>query len=49
MPWTPAQVRLMLSKYTPLKPAQEAKMREELHNNPALGHARKGSQELKKS
>ena len=49
MPWTRAQVRLLLSKYSPLKPAQKAKMHEELHANPQMGHARKGSEELKKN
>jgi hypothetical protein len=39
---------LLLSKYSPLKPEQQAKMREELHQNPAMGHAQKGSEELKK-
>jgi hypothetical protein len=48
MPWTPAQVRLLLSKHSPLKPAQQEKMKAELHADPAMGHARKGSEELKK-
>ena len=48
MPWTPAQVRLFLSKYSPLKPAQQKKMKAELHENPAMGYARKGSEELKR-
>lgn len=48
MPWTRKQVKLLLSKYSPLKPAQKAKMHEELHENPAMGHARKGSEELKR-
>lgn len=42
MPWTPAQVRLLLSKYSPLTSAQQSKMKSELHQNPAMGHARKG-------
>jgi hypothetical protein len=49
MPWTPKQVRLLLSKYSPLKPEQQEKMKAELHAKPAMGHARKGSEELKKS
>jgi hypothetical protein len=49
MPWTRKQVRLLLSKYSPLTAAQKAKDKQELHQNPSLGHAKKGSQELKKS
>lgn len=48
MPWTRAQVRLLLSKYSPLSSAQQDKMKSELHQNPAMGHAKKGSEELKK-
>ena len=48
MPWTPAQVRLLLSKYSPLSAEQQSKMEQELHQNPQLGHARKGSSELKR-
>lgn len=49
MPWTPKQVRLLLSKWSPLSAGQQAKMKDELHQNPQLAHARKGSEELKKS
>lgn len=48
MPWTRKQVRLLLSKYSPLTTPQQDKMKAELHANPAMGHVRKGSQELKK-
>jgi hypothetical protein len=48
MPWTRKQVKLLLSKYSPLTAPQQTKMKAELHANPAMGHARKGSQELKK-
>jgi len=48
-PWTRKQVKLLLSKYSPLDSAQKTKMVGELHANPAMGHARKGSQELKKN
>ncbi len=48
MPWTRKQVKLLLSKASPLSRAQKAKMKAELHQNPKLGHAKKGSQELKK-
>ena len=48
-PWTRKQVKLLLSKYSPLTPEQKAKDKAELHANPAMGHAKKGSQELKKN
>ncbi len=43
MPWTPKQTRFLLSKGTPLTPEQKKKMLDELHGNPSLAHARKGS------
>lgn len=49
MPWTRRQVRYLLSKASPLKPAQRDKMLAELHANPAMGHKRKGSPALKKA
>jgi hypothetical protein len=49
MPWTRKQVKLLLSKYSPLTAPQKTKMVDELHANPAMGHARKGSKELKKN
>ena len=48
MPWTRKQVRLLLSKYSPLTAEQQSKMKDELHANPAMGHAKKGSEALKK-
>lgn len=48
MPWTRKQVRLLLSKGSPLSEDEQRKMKEELHRNPALGHAKKGSSALKK-
>lgn len=48
MPWTRKQVKLLLSKYSPLTSAQQDKMKAELHADPKMGHARKGSQELKR-
>lgn len=47
MPWTPKQVRLLLSKASPLSSTQQSKMKTELHANPKLGHAKKGSKGLK--
>jgi hypothetical protein len=46
VPWTRQAVKFLLSKGSPLSAEQEEKMKGELHNNPALGHARKGSKEL---
>ena len=48
MPWTRRQVKFLLSKGSPLTPEQEAKMKQELHQNPAMGHEKKGSKALKK-
>lgn len=47
MPWTRKQVKLLLSKYSPLTPAQQTKMKAELHANPKLGHAKKGTPGMK--
>jgi hypothetical protein len=47
IPWTRDQVKFLLSKVSPLKPAQKTKMIGELHANPAMGHAKKGSKGLK--
>lgn len=49
MPWTRKQVKLLLSKYSPLNAEQKDKMHAELHANPKMGHAKKGSEELKKN
>lgn len=48
-PWTRRQVRLLLSKASPLSAPQQDKMKAELHANPQMGHARKGSKELEKN
>ena len=48
MPWTAKQVRYLLSKASPLSGTQKTKMVGELHQNPSLGHYRKGSEALKK-
>jgi len=48
MPWTRKQVRKLLSSGSPLNPEQKNKMKAELHADPSLGHARKGSKALKK-
>ena len=42
MPWTPKQKRYLLSSGSPLTSEQKSKMKSELHENPALGHAKKG-------
>ena len=41
-------MKLLLSKASPLKPDQQRKMKQELHANPAMGHAKKGSKALKR-
>jgi hypothetical protein len=48
MPWTPKQVKKLLGKDSPLTAEQQEKMRSELHANPALGRAKKGSAALKR-
>jgi hypothetical protein len=48
MPWTRKQVKKLLSSGSPLTAEQQDKMRSELHANPALGHAKKGSKALKR-
>jgi hypothetical protein len=49
MPWTRRQVKLLLSGKSPLTAEQKEKMTKELHDNPALGHAKKGSKALKRT
>lgn len=49
MPWTPRQTRYLLSKVSPLSNAQKDKMKGELHADPSMAHARKGSSVLKKA
>jgi hypothetical protein len=48
VPWTRRQVKLLLSDKSPLTAEQKDKMTRELHGNPSLGHARKGSKALKR-
>lgn len=47
-PWTRRQVKLLLSKASPLSAEQQDKMKAELHRDPEMGHARKGSAALSK-
>lgn len=42
MPWTRKQVKYLLSSGSPLTGAQKTKMKSELHDDPAMGHVRKG-------
>lgn len=42
IPWTRQQVKFLFSSGSPLKPEQKEKMHEELHENPSMGHMRKG-------
>ncbi len=48
MPYTRKQVKLFLSKASPLSGEQQDNVKSELHANPAMGHARKGSAALKR-
>ncbi len=48
MPWTRRQVKYLLSKVSPLSGEQRDKMKSELHANPKMGHAKKGSSALKR-
>jgi hypothetical protein len=48
MPWTRRQVKYLLSDVSPLSGAQKDKIKGELHENPKMGHAHKGSDELKR-
>jgi len=49
MPWTRKQVKLLLSKASPLSSEQQSKMKSELHADPSMGHAKKRSRALKRS
>lgn len=42
MPYTPKQTRYLLSKGSPLTPAQKSGMKTELHADPSLARAKKG-------
>ena len=48
MPYTRKEVRFLESKVSPLSAEQKEKMNEELHENPALGHKKKGSAAMKR-
>lgn len=48
MPWAPRQVRYLESKASPLTSAQTTKMNAELHDNPALGHQKKGARQMRR-
>src|SRR5262245_56876258 len=48
MPYTRKQVKLLLSKASPVSEAKKQEIKNELQADPALGHAKKGSAELKK-
>lgn len=48
MPWTRREVRFLLSNGSPLSDAKKASMKAELHANPSMGRARKGSMTLKR-
>lgn len=43
MPYTAKQVRYLLSKVSPLSSSEKESIKQELHENPEMGHARKGS------
>lgn len=47
MPWTRKQVKLLLSSGSPLSSQQKGKMKQELHQDPSMGHKKKGSKALK--
>ena len=49
MPWTRRQVKYLLSGGSPLTGDQKTKMKGELHDNPAMGHEKKGYQKVKLS
>lgn len=48
MPWTRKQVKYLLSSGSPLSGAQKSKMVGELHADPAMGHKKKGSVDMKR-
>lgn len=43
MPWTRKAVKFLLSSGSPLSKDQKKKVKGELHADPSLGHAKKGS------
>jgi hypothetical protein len=42
MPWTEQQVRLFMSKGSPLSAAEREKVKGELHSDPSMGHKKPG-------
>lgn len=48
MPYTRKEVKFLFSSGSPLSGAQKEKMHRELHENPALGHQRRGSAAMKR-
>lgn len=48
MPWTRRQVKYLLSSGSPLTGEQKDSMKSELHENPAMGHEKKGSADMKR-
>jgi hypothetical protein len=48
MPFTRQQVKFLLSSGSPVSAAEKEKIKGELHADPSLGHARKGSSEMKR-
>lgn len=43
MPWTRKQTKYLLSSGSPLSSQQKGKMKTELHQDPSMGHKKKGS------
>jgi hypothetical protein len=48
MPWTKRQVRFLESKDSPLTSSQREKMNSELHDNPSMGHMKKGAKGMER-
>ena len=48
MPWSRKEVKFLFSSGSPLTPQQKDKMHKELHADPAMGHEKKGSAEMKR-
>jgi hypothetical protein len=48
MPYTMKEVRYLLSSGSPLSMQQQDKMKQELHENPAIGRQRKGTAAMKR-
>ena len=48
MPWTRQEVKFLLSKGSPLSEEQKQKMKDELQEDPEMGHEKKGSKAMKR-